>query len=73
MSTPCVVSAALTGVLARRDLCPAIPYTPAEIGEEARRAADAGAAIVHIHARTDEGGPTIVLKTRFIVSARNAQ
>jgi 3-keto-5-aminohexanoate cleavage enzyme len=57
MTTKCVVSAALTGVLARRDLCPAIPYTPAEIGEEARRAAEAGAAIVHIHARTPEGGP----------------
>ena len=57
MSSPCVISAALTGVLAKRDLCPAIPYTPAEIAEEAHRAADAGAAIVHIHARTDEGGP----------------
>jgi 3-keto-5-aminohexanoate cleavage enzyme len=57
MTTKCLVSAALTGVLARRDLCPAIPYTPAEIGEEARRAAEAGAAIVHIHARTPEGGP----------------
>jgi 3-keto-5-aminohexanoate cleavage enzyme len=54
---PVVISAALTGVLARRDLCPAIPYTPKEIGEEARRAADAGAAIVHIHARDPEGGP----------------
>jgi uncharacterized protein (DUF849 family) len=57
MTVKCVVSAALTGVLARRDLCPAIPYTPAEIGEEARRAAEAGAAIVHIHARTPDGGP----------------
>lgn len=55
--TKCVVSAALTGVLAKRDLCPAIPYTPQEIGEEAKRAADAGAAIVHIHARTPDGGP----------------
>jgi 3-keto-5-aminohexanoate cleavage enzyme len=63
MTTPCVISAALTGVLARRDLCPAIPYTPAEIGEEARRAADAGAAIVHIHARTDEGGPDWSVET----------
>lgn len=52
-----VVTAALTGVLATRDQCPAIPYTPKEIGEEAKRAADAGAAIVHIHARTPEGGP----------------
>ena len=51
-----IVSAALTGVLATRDQCPAIPYTPREIAEEAKRAADAGAAIVHIHARTPEGG-----------------
>ena len=57
MTSPCVITAALTGVLATRDQCPAIPYTPAEIGEEARRAAEAGAAIVHIHARTDAGGP----------------
>jgi uncharacterized protein (DUF849 family) len=50
-----IISAALTGVLATREQCPAIPYTPQEIGEEAKRAADAGAAIVHIHARTPEG------------------
>jgi len=54
---PAVITAALTGVLATRDQCPAIPYTPAEIAAEASRAADAGAAIVHIHARTREGGP----------------
>ena len=53
-----VVSAALTGALTRREHCPAIPYTPAEIGEEARRAAEAGAAIVHIHARNSNGSPT---------------
>ncbi|HZK74261.1 MAG TPA: 3-keto-5-aminohexanoate cleavage protein [Clostridia bacterium] len=51
-----IVTAALTGVLASRDQCPAIPYTPKEIGKEAALAADAGAAIVHIHARTPEGG-----------------
>ena len=51
-----IVSAALTGVIATRDQCPAIPYTPREIGEEASRAVDAGAAIVHIHARNPQGG-----------------
>ncbi len=56
-SDPVVITAALTGVLATREQCPAIPYTPKEIGDEAKRAADAGAAIVHIHARTPEGGP----------------
>jgi 3-keto-5-aminohexanoate cleavage enzyme len=58
-----IISAALTGVLATRDQCPAIPYTPKEIAEEAKRAADAGAAIVHIHARTPDGGPDWRLET----------
>jgi len=53
-----IVSAALTGALTRREHCPAIPYTPVEIAEEARRAAEAGAAIVHIHARAADGSPT---------------
>jgi len=57
MSSKVIITAALTGVLATRAQCPAIPYTPKEMGEEAKRAADAGAAIVHIHARTLEGGP----------------
>jgi 3-keto-5-aminohexanoate cleavage enzyme len=61
--TRTIVSAALTGVLATRDQCPAIPYTPKEIGAEAKRAADAGAAIVHIHARTPDGGPDWRLET----------
>ena len=54
----CVITCALTGVLATRAQCAAIPYTPAEIGEEARRAYEAGAAAVHIHARNDDGTPT---------------
>jgi 3-keto-5-aminohexanoate cleavage enzyme len=58
-----IISAALTGVLATREQCPAIPYTPKEIGEEAKRAADAGAAIVHIHARTPEGAADWSVKT----------
>jgi 3-keto-5-aminohexanoate cleavage enzyme len=58
-----IVTAALTGVLATRDHCPAIPYTPKEIGEEAKRAADAGAAIVHIHARKPDGGPDWSVET----------
>ncbi len=54
----CVVTCALTGVLANRRQCAAIPYTPAEIAEEARRAYEAGASVVHIHARNDDGTPT---------------
>jgi len=57
MAEKCVVTAALTGILARREQCPYLPYTPKEIADEAVRAAEAGASIVHIHARTDEGYP----------------
>jgi 3-keto-5-aminohexanoate cleavage enzyme len=54
-----IVTAALTGILANREQCPYLPYTAAEIGEEARRAYEAGAAVVHIHGREPlSGGPT---------------
>ena len=53
-----IITCALTGVLANRQQCPAIPYTPTEIAEEAKRAHDAGASVVHIHARNDDGSPT---------------
>ncbi|MGH7438254.1 MAG: 3-keto-5-aminohexanoate cleavage protein [Polyangiaceae bacterium] len=59
----CVVTCALTGVLANRSQCPTLPYTPAEIGEEARRAYEAGASVVHIHARNDDGTPTFSPRT----------
>jgi uncharacterized protein (DUF849 family) len=54
----CVITCAVTGVLADRRICPGIPYTPVEIAEECKRAYDAGAAVVHIHARNDDGSPT---------------
>src|SRR4026209_202268 len=53
-----IISCALTGAVTTKKHCPAIPYTPVEIAEEAKRAHDAGAAIVHIHARTDDGRRT---------------
>jgi uncharacterized protein (DUF849 family) len=53
-----VVTCALTGVLANRDQCPYLPYTPVEIAEEAKRAYEAGAAVVHIHGREDDGSQT---------------
>lgn len=53
-----ILSAALTGAATTRAHCPNIPYTPKEIAEEAKRAVDAGASIVHIHAREDNGQPT---------------
>lgn len=53
-----IISCALTGAVTTKKHCPAIPYTPVEIAEEARRAYEAGATIVHIHARNDDGSPS---------------
>lgn len=57
MSRPVILTAALTGALADRQQCPAIPYTAAEIAAEARRSLEAGASVVHVHARQDDGKP----------------
>ncbi len=53
-----ILSAALTGAATNRSHCPYIPYTPIEIAEEGKRAVDAGASILHIHAREDNGFPS---------------
>jgi uncharacterized protein (DUF849 family) len=53
-----MITCAMSGVVANRDQCPAIPYTPEEYAAEAKRAYDAGAAVVHLHARTTEGFPS---------------
>src|SRR6266511_3128156 len=55
---PVVISCSISGVIANRDQCPAIPYTPEEYAAEARRAVDEGASQIHIHARTPDGVPS---------------
>jgi 3-keto-5-aminohexanoate cleavage enzyme len=55
---PVVISCSISGVIANREQCPAIPYTPAEYAAEARRAVDEGASQIHIHARTPDGIPS---------------
>ncbi len=55
---PAVITCAISGVIANRDQCPAIPYTPEEYGQEAKRAVDEGAAMIHIHARRPDGTPS---------------
>jgi len=55
---PCMITAALSGVVANRAQCPGIPYTPEEYAAEAKRAYEAGAAAAHIHARTPDGLPS---------------
>jgi 3-keto-5-aminohexanoate cleavage enzyme len=55
---PVVISCSISGVIANRDQCPAIPYTPDEYAAEARRAVDEGASQIHIHARKPDGTPS---------------
>jgi 3-keto-5-aminohexanoate cleavage enzyme len=55
---PCIVTCSISGAVANREQCPAIPYTPEEYAEEARRAVGEGASMIHIHARTPEGVPS---------------
>jgi 3-keto-5-aminohexanoate cleavage enzyme len=54
----CIITCAISGVAANREQCPAIPYTPEEYAAEAKRAYEAGASVVHIHARYPDGSPS---------------
>ena len=53
-----IITAALTGAEVTRAQQPSLPLTPDEIAEEAFACYQAGASIVHIHARDEEGNPT---------------
>ena len=55
---PVILSCSISGAVANRDQCPAIPYTPEEYAAEAARIVDAGGTQIHIHARTPEGVPS---------------
>ena len=65
---PVVITCAISGVLANREQCPAIPYTPAEYAAEARRIVDEGGTMIHIHARTPEGGPSFEVEDYKAIS-----
>jgi uncharacterized protein (DUF849 family) len=58
LDDPVVITCAISGTIANREQCPAIPYTPEEYGAEARRIVDEGGVHIHIHARTREGQPS---------------
>ncbi len=55
---PLIITVAVVGAELNRDDTPYLPLTPVEIADEALAAYRAGAAMVHLHARTDDGSPT---------------
>jgi uncharacterized protein (DUF849 family) len=58
LDDPVVITCSISGAIANRDQCPAIPYTPAEYAAEARRIVDEGGTMIHIHARKPDGTPS---------------
>lgn len=58
MSDRVIITAALSGAGTFKNNNPAVPYTPEEFAEEAAKCHAAGAAMVHVHARMDDGMPT---------------
>lgn len=65
-----IVNACLTGMVPTKADNPSLPVTPDEIAADARRCVDAGAAIVHLHARDEQGLPTYRLDVyRDVVAA----
>jgi 3-keto-5-aminohexanoate cleavage enzyme len=71
---PVIISCSISGAVANREQCPAIPYTPEEYAAEARRIVDEGGAQIHIHARTPEGVPSYEVEDfRAITEAIRAE
>jgi 3-keto-5-aminohexanoate cleavage enzyme len=71
---PVIISCSISGAVANRDQCPAIPYTPEEYGAEARRAVGEGASQIHIHARSADGLPSYEIEDfRAITEAIRAE
>jgi 3-keto-5-aminohexanoate cleavage enzyme len=58
LSDPAIITCAISGAIANREQCPAIPYTPEEYAAEARRIVDEGGVHIHIHARRPDGTPS---------------
>lgn len=69
MKDKVIISCALTGAWPRKEKNSAIPYTPQEIADAAYASWQAGAAIVHLHMRDDEGNGTMD-KEKFRESVR---
>jgi 3-keto-5-aminohexanoate cleavage enzyme len=58
LEDPAIITCSISGAIANREQCPAIPYTPEEYAAEARRIVDEGGVHIHIHARHPDGTPS---------------
>ena len=58
LDDPVVITCSISGAIANRDQCPAIPYTPQEYAAEARRIVDEGGTMIHTHPRKPDGTPS---------------
>jgi 3-keto-5-aminohexanoate cleavage enzyme len=58
MSEPMVITAAMVGAETTREQTPHLPISAEEIGEDAAKCREAGAAMVHIHVRNPDGSPS---------------
>lgn len=57
-SSHVILTAAIVGAELTRSQTPHLPIKPTEIADEAARCRDAGAAVIHLHARDDDGSNT---------------
>jgi 3-keto-5-aminohexanoate cleavage enzyme len=74
LEDPVIITCSISGSLANRDQCPAIPYTPEEYAAEARRIVDEGGVMIHIHARHPDGTPSYEVEDfRAITEAIRAE
>jgi 3-keto-5-aminohexanoate cleavage enzyme len=74
LDDPVIITCSISGAIANRDQCSAIPYTPAEYAAEARRIVDEGGVMIHIHARTPDGTPSYEVEDfRAITEAIRAE
>src|SRR2546421_11034118 len=55
---PAVLTAAICGAETTREQTPYLPITADELAAEAERCAQAGASVIHLHVRNDDGSPT---------------
>ena len=65
-----IINAAITGMVPTKDDNPNVPITPDEIVADAKRCQDAGASIVHIHARDESGQPTYKKEIYYEIMTR---